>query len=129
MAEETNKKIIAETWTLPFVGDKFSMYVMDSEHHVCFNFLSKDEELYKRVIDVLNNAPSSIPFKGTGRDKTHIAVSDDTSNEYAKPILLVRGWGYLTGGGGLDLSYEEAVRRQDALLNYCEARLKGKDVE
>lgn len=34
------------------------------------------------------------------------------------PILRIRGWGYLTGTGGLHLSEEEAIKIQDEFGDY-----------
>ena len=40
-----------------------------------------------------------------------------------EPILLIRGWGYLTGPGGLHLSQEEAIRIQDEFGDYIVEQL------
>ena len=40
-----------------------------------------------------------------------------------EPVLLIRGWGYLTGIGGLHLSQEEAIRIQDEFGDYIVEQL------
>lgn len=40
-----------------------------------------------------------------------------------EPILLIRGWGYLRGTGGLHLSEEEAIRIQDEFGDYIVEQL------
>jgi len=44
------------------------------------------------------------------------------------PILCIRGWGYLTGIGGLHLSEEEAIRIQDEFGDYIVEQL-NKNIE
>jgi len=41
------------------------------------------------------------------------------------PLLTVRGWGYLTGEGGLNLSQEEAERIQNEFIAWVADRLRG----
>lgn len=118
-------KTFKEAWTLPFVGDPdgYTSYVWDSKNRMCFNFLSYDEELYKRVIDLLNGK-DAVPFKIVQRNDQHILVSDSEEN-YITPILLVRGWGYLTGCGALKQDNQTAIMLQDQLIDYCVEKLKG----
>lgn len=40
-----------------------------------------------------------------------------------EPVLLIRGWGYLTGIGGLHLPQEEAIRIQDEFGDYIVEQL------
>lgn len=44
----------------------------------------------------------------------------------SRKVLDIRGWGHLTGGGGLDMSYEEARAAQNELGEYLVA-LVNKD--
>lgn len=44
------------------------------------------------------------------------------------PILRIRGWGYLTGIGGLHLNSEEAIRIQDEFGDYIVEQL-NKNIE
>ena len=44
-------------------------------------------------------------------------------DENGKPLLRLRGWGYLTGSGGLNLSPNEAIQIQDDFGNYITQRL------
>lgn len=117
-----------DVWTLPFKKDPggYCSYIWDSKNHMCFNFLSNDINLYNRVVALLNDKTDAIPFKGAGRNEECIVVSDDTTCDTAKPCLLVRGWGHLTGCGALHLSSDEAVKLQDELMDYCVSKLRGK---
>ena len=120
------KNSIAGVWSLPFKKDPdgYSVYIWDNEHNMCFNYLGNDYALYERIVNLLNGEPAE-PFKRVGFNENTIAVSDDEQATEAKPILLVRGWGHLTGRGGLRLSVEEAVSKQNELLEYCARKLKG----
>ncbi len=40
-------------------------------------------------------------------------------------LILIRGWGYLTGTGGLNLSDKEALEIQDSLAEYIIEKLNG----
>jgi hypothetical protein len=40
-----------------------------------------------------------------------------------EPVLLIRGWGYLTGVGGLHLPQEEAIKIQDEFGDYIVEQL------
>lgn len=42
---------------------------------------------------------------------------------FKSPILRIRGWGYLTGVGGLHLSQEEAIKIQDEFGDYIVEQL------
>lgn len=42
------------------------------------------------------------------------------------PILRIRGWGHLTGTGGLHLPSEKAAEIQDSFVNYIVERLNSK---
>lgn len=42
------------------------------------------------------------------------------------PILRIRGWGHLTGVGGLHLPSEKAAKIQDSFVNYIVERLNSK---
>lgn len=114
-----------DVWKLPFVKDPegYCIYIWDSNNRMCFNFLGDDYDLYVRIVKLLNGEEAQ-PFKGVGRDEETIAVSDDVTKNTAAPCLLVRGWGHLTGS--LKLDAKEAIKLQNELIDYCVAKLHGK---
>lgn len=107
-----------DVWTLPFTN-RCGIYVFDSKSHKCFTFLTSDKELQKRILALLNGEDGVEKFDTAVKDKSVIVVSDGVDE--AKEILLVRGWGYLTGHGqcALKLSQKEGMRLQDDLMDYC----------
>ena len=74
--------------------------------------LDKKQEL----IDVLNNTVQrSFKYKFY---QEGIEIYSDNPIFEGEPVLLIRGWGYLTGPGGLHLPQEEAIRIQDEFGDY-----------
>jgi len=81
--------------------------------------LSKEDK--QNVIDLIN---------GTRVGKIEAKVTYDqneqTVNLDGQPILLIRGWGHLTGTGGLNLPLDQAAAFQDSFANYIVEKLSGK---
>ena len=84
--------------------------------------LDKKQEL----IDVLNNTVQrSFKYKFY---QEGIEIYSDNPIFEGEPVLLIRGWGYLTGPGGLHLPQEEAIRIQDEFGDYIVEQL-NKSIE
>ena len=73
-------------------------------------------EKQQELIDVLNGT-KQFQFKYKFYRKG-IEIHSENPIFKGKPVLLIRGWGYLTGSGGLRLSSEEAVKIQDEFGDY-----------
>ena len=127
-------KTFKDAWTLPFKKDPegYCAYIWDSKGHMCFNFGVEDLELYDRVIKLLNGEDAK-PFEKVYCINGHnILVSNDFDHKVCGkvvPLLYVRGWGFLTGGGALDLDAETATRLQNELIEYSIKKLKGEKDE
>ena len=124
----TNKiKDFSNAWKLPFVKDPegLHVYVWDNAHNMCFNFLKDDQEEYDRVVDLLNGKSRKFFKIAICVDGQRILVSDDERAEPEK-ILLVRGWGHLTGTRALKLPREKAIELQTQLIEYTCGKLTGK---
>lgn len=76
------------------------------------------EKLIERTVAVLNGTSPAIKGADIGLNYGEIIVNGD-------PTLVVRGWGYLTGTGGLNLSDEEAARIQDEFAYWVVQKLRG----
>ena len=123
-------KEITDVWTLPFVGDPegYSCYIWDSDEHMCFSYFDDNGDYtYYRILRLLNDDENIRPFNNVIKNDEEIFVSDGEI-DYENPSLIVRGYGYLTGTGGLNLSCEEAKELQDRLIEYAVKKLKGEKV-
>jgi hypothetical protein len=79
--------------------------------------LEKQQEL----IDVLNGTKQhqfKYKFYREG-----IEIYSENPIFKGKPVLRIRGWGYLTGSGGLHLSAEEAIKIQNDFGDYIVEQL------
>ena len=116
---------IFDVWTLPFKSDMEDLfiYVWDSNHHMCFNFLTNNEEKCKRILALLNGKEDAVPFDNVGINNCCIGASN--GDEKPLGILMVRGWGYLTGSGALNLDPKVAIRLQNELVDFAVKQLKG----
>lgn len=127
-------KTFKDAWMLPFKKDPegYCCYIWDSKNHMCFNFGVEDLELYDRVVKLLNGEDAK-PFKTAYCIDGHrIMVGNDFDHKVCGkvvPLLYVRGWGWLTGGGALDLDVETAIRLQDELIEYSIKKLKNEKDE
>ena len=113
-------------WQKPF-KNVHDIYIFDNEGTMVFSILTDNANIAERVVSLINGDLNAKPFLKVGVDesKQYIAVSDDIDTKRIKPQLLVRGWGYLTGVGGLHLDADQAVALQNELVDYCVSRLKG----
>lgn len=77
-------------------------------------------EILERACHVLNGVVPSKGNRKIGCDGPEIYLNGDL-------FLVVRGWGYLTGVGGLNLPHDEAARIQDDFARWVAGRLRGDD--
>lgn len=94
-----------------------SIYVYSSNNIKVFTVLSDDDKLIDKILSIING--NSI--------ETFNDVTYENSTIYINktPIFLLRGWGYLTGLNGLNLSEYHAVKIQKDFKNFIIDKLKG----
>ena len=83
----------------------------------CVNISSEKQQ---ELIDMINETKQH-QFKHKFY-REGIEIYSDNSI-FKRPILRIRGWGYLTGIGRLHLSQEEAVKIQDDFGDYIVEQL------
>lgn len=76
------------------------------------------------LVDIVDHLKDSLLDALNGKqDKWNPSGKFTTTRGYIyyekTKILLVRGWGMLTGVGGYNLSADKAAEIQDAFANYC----------
>lgn len=122
-----------DCYKLPLHLDKYCVYAWDADDGMALsdfnfkydengNYLSGERERIKHVIDVINgNCPSDFEPEWKLSDDEPCAITYKGEYEF-----LVRGWGHLTGCGGLNLPEELAAKIQDEFINYILYRLNGR---
>lgn len=107
-----------QVFQLPLHVDEYcGVYVWTKEKKLAFNYLGDNIDLLENIVNTLNDN-SKENFVCEYKDKI-IYIENE-------PTLLVRGFGYLTGIGGLRLSIDDASKVQDDFCEWCVEKLKGK---
>lgn len=97
-----------EIFVSPFSLDTYSSYVWDKNGHMTFTCLTNNEYLLQKLVDKIN---------GNSKECFPATLHDSVIYIEGKKALLMRGWGRLTGTGGLNLPSKEAAKIQD---DFCE---------
>ena len=99
-----------KVYVRPFKNDEnCEIYVRDANNHTVFNKCERNEELFTKILNKLNGSSNEkIPVSHSGG---YILMND-------RRILLIRGWGRLTGLGGFNLDSDEACEVQDDFANW-----------
>ena len=120
--EEKVTPHFSEVFKGPFTADEQCCYIWCNDGtQVCFDVMDeRDAALGKRIADCLNDAPDKKTFYDIGVSKDGQYICDGHS-----PILCVRGWGHLTGTGGLNLTGEQAREIQDEFVRWAAEQLGG----
>ena len=109
-----------DVFTLPLRGTDYS-WVYDANGQFVFEFILENDAINKNIIDCINGTDK---FKGRQSDFVYqngiIKIKNGIS------FIMIRGWGYLTGTGGLNLSHEEASNIQDTFAEFIISRLNNK---
>lgn len=105
-----------DVYHLPLHIDGFCpIYVFSANRVMTFDILLDDIDKVQEILNVINGK-SDIHYVSAKYDDGYILVD-------GKPIFLIRGWGYLTGVGALNLPYEIASKIQDDFCNFIVNRL------
>lgn len=101
-------------YKMPFRSDDIGYVWSDNETMtLMFNCENDvDLELVKNVVDKLNGN-TNIKFN------SNFTILDNINFYYnGEFVFCVRGWGYMTGTGCHNLSFEEASKTQDDFANW-----------
>lgn len=103
----------------PYTTD--GVYIYDAHNQMCLMAGDCDNypiEMLRAVCDILNGTKTSKGNAGVSADGINIYLNGDL-------LLVVRGWGHLTGCGGLHLDEEEAAKIQDDFAQHVVNCLRG----
>ena len=114
-------KTYKEVYQLPLEDQHGWIY--DQKGNFVFQFLIDNEEMEKKLLDVINGKKNLTNLDLVFKHEKGLIV-DKTGNE----VILIRGWGNLTGIGAMNLSVEEASNIQDTFANFIVERLNYRDI-
>lgn len=109
-----------DIYALPLNLESGIDWVFDAGGNFVFQFLAsfKQPDQKKKIMYILNEKAES-ETKSIITHKDGYILADNTK------IILIRGWGNLTGPGGHNLSEEEAANVQDTFAEYIVERLSN----
>lgn len=121
---EKNKKVIndwKDIYKLPLHRAKYGSWVYDTESNFVFEFEEfKSDTDRNIVIDILNGTEITKP------KHTYFYNQEDQyiyQKETMKPVILIRGWGNLTGTGAHNLDADIAAKIQDTFAEWIVSNL------
>ena len=93
--------------------------VFDSNNNHIFDFESGfDQSIYDKIIEFLNGEENSTQNKFRKHPDDDIMIQIQGDDEMWYDIILIRGWGNLTGAGGYAFEEKKAIEIQDNLRDY-----------
>lgn len=96
--------MITKYYKPPYWTD--GIYIWTADGEMAFSSIDDNlEDILETIIKVINKEIQT-PFKNVKYQNELIYIDE-------KPVLTVRGWGYLISAGGFNLSYIEAASIQD----------------
>ena len=96
--------------------------ICDQKNNFVFQFIISDEKTQVKMMNVINGTEN---FKNLGLLFQH--KEGQIIEKSGLPILLIRGWGNLTGAGAMNLSGEEASNIQDTFADFIVDRFNYRD--
>jgi len=110
-----------EVFKPPFVQWEGISYVFDSQDTFVFQFITTNEDYQKICLEIINGTSSK-------RIQTPLEYKSGYIQDLeGRKLILLRGWGHLTGVGGLNLPDEEARSIQDGFAKYLLEKLNGNE--
>ena len=98
-------------------------YIFCNDGSIAFNWMVHlDSEKRKDIIQKINGELTVLKFKQNVFFRDGY-ISCINGKGDIQPLLLVRGWGKLIGGGGYRLSPEKAAQIQDEFAEYIVEQL------
>lgn len=112
-----------DVWELPLHLDECDTYAYSKNGTMALTFDADTEEQIleaRKIVAIINGEQES--------DRQHEYVHNGSADIYCDAerfVFSVRGWGHLTGTGGLHLPEKGAARIQDDFIAYILKRLNG----
>jgi len=101
-----------------YIDDGFrSKRITDKKGSFVFEFLKVGNNTQEEILNVINK-----DVKLINRELT-FTHADGYISVNEMQVIMIRGWGNLTGTGGFNLSNEDAANVQDTLAEYIVSKL------
>jgi hypothetical protein len=110
-----DKLTFRDLYKFPFRMCEHSSWVFDANNNFIFQFQINNLKARLRIMDVLNDIVTDHNRREVKNEDGMISAKFE--DEWAE-IILIRGWGNLTGVGAYNLSSGHAERIQDTLMEY-----------
>lgn len=115
-------KKATDIFKAPYTTD--GAYIYDANNQMCL--MAADcgnypEDMMSSICEILNEAKPTKGNPGVGIDGPNIYLNGNI-------LAVVRGWGYLTGTGGLNLDPDEAAKIQDDFASFVVNCLRGESL-
>lgn len=111
-----------EVYQFPFIQDPIVSWVYDAKDQFIFQFCDGLRLSHRREYLMKINGESKVNLHTTFRFDKQTEMIFNSKNE---SVILIRGWGNLTGVGGWNLPAEKAAAIQDSLGDFIVERLNA----
>lgn len=93
-------------------------WIYDQKRNFVFQFMINDKKTEQKILDVINGKENFKNF--------HLSFFHEKGviqDHKGQKIILIRGWGNLTGSSAMNLSEKEAANIQDTFADFIVERL------
>ena len=111
-------KTYSDIYKFPLHIQKYSSWVWDEADNFVFQFEFRDAEKRELLVKVINGECNLTNTSLVFHHKDGYILTQDNDQ-----VILIRGWGGLTGIGGHNLEQVEAANIQDTFADYIVERL------
>lgn len=115
-------KTYKDVYKFPLHLDSYCSWAWDSDDNFVFQFETKDRDFRLKVIETLNGNYSPENKNMFYHKEGYIYIKTQVPHI---PVILIRGWGNLTGTGAMNLPLEEAENIQDTFAEFIVDKLNG----
>ena len=109
-----------DLYTFPFHQARYGSWVYDADSNFIFQFEFNNDKTREGIINILNGEIEPTKENIVKHKEGIIYVEKEGED---KALIMIRGWGNLTGTGGYNLNGEYAGRIQDTLAEYIVEKL------
>ena len=95
-----------------------SKRIEDAKGNFVFQFLNVENDTQIKILDIINGVSNTKPENAVFSHKDGDILLNNKNR-----VLIIRGWGNLTGQGGHNLNHEEAANIQDTFADYVVNKL------